>query len=309
MDNTDHTSDKRALADALACLADATRVHVVRALTSGPGLVLRARAAECYGIPAAIVLPIHAVLRDGWMTCPRDQRPALGRVIHRVLDGGAWGPALQQALGRVVALAHAGCLDLAAQLLCRKEDAEDAVSEFELRLPRLAIWFDPAVADPWPWLRTAVRWQCHNAWRRQAREGYRTGIDLDEIIDPVTLEADDPTEEADPSGPSFDEVLRAAVTGARQDARASLPRYVAMWRDHEIARDQGIMDLGALARHYFGKDTKQNRNRVSQCCKRVRVRLEHAARHSGTANVPVETVEVLDDAPAGNALGTRRRRC
>jgi len=173
----------------------------------------------------------------------------------------------------------------------------------------LAIWFDPAVADPWPWLRTAVMWQCRDAWRCRAREATAPRSISTRSSTPVTLEAGDPTEGADPPGPSFDEVLRAAVTGARQDARASLPRYVAMWRDHEIARDQGIVDLRALARRYFGKDTKQNRNRVSQCCKRVKVRLEHAARYSGTANVPVETVEVLDDAPAGNALGTRRQRC
>jgi hypothetical protein len=173
----------------------------------------------------------------------------------------------------------------------------------------LAIWFDPAVADPWPWLRTAVRWQCRDAWPRRARETTASRSISTRSSTPVTLEAGDPTEGAEPPGPSFDEVLRAAVTGAPQDARASLPRYVVMWRDHEIARDQGIVDLGALARHYFGKDAKQNRYRVNQCCKRVKVRLEHAARHSGTANVPVETVEVLDDAPAGNALGTRRQRC
>jgi DNA-directed RNA polymerase specialized sigma24 family protein len=278
METTDHTSNKPALADALACLAEATRVHVARVLTGGLGLVLCAGAAECYRIPAVIVPPIRAVLRDGWLTCLRDQRRALGGVIQRVLDSGAWGPALRQALGRVVALAHAGCLDLAARLLRGKEDAEDVVSELERRLPRFAIWFDPAVADPWPWLRTAVRWQCCDAWRRRAHERHCTDIDLDEYLDPVTLEAGNPAEEADPPGPSFDEVVDAAVAGARQDARASLQRHVEMWRDHEFARAQGIVDLGALARSYFGKDTKQHRNRVSQYCKRVEVRLAHAAR-------------------------------
>ena len=278
-DDRTASSDHR-LGRTLQRLADATRAHVARVLAREGSQELRIDAVGRYRIPAAAIPALLAVLRDGWTSCVQGRRLVVGRVVKRILGDAqnVWGAELEEALGHVVTHARARCIRTAVRILRCVADAEDLVGDLELGLPGLAVWFDTEVSRPWPWLRKAVRRRCLDWLRRRARDGLRVDLDPDEIGHADGRDAVDAPE--DPrAGISFDEVVIVALSSARRDAKAELLRHVAMWRDHGFARSQGNVDLGMLAQRYFGNDTKQLRNRVSQYCKRMGLRLERAARH------------------------------